>query len=772
MDSVFFLFMIALIFAIVLAKWLTASLVKRWLAHMADSKKPLVILFGVPSPFLTKFLKFRQFHSFLTSNMRWIKLAVPVIDTPGNVILKPVSSDGSILESPGEANSFETQIKTGSKSINLEPDEESHKSYAEPIKDIPFLRSGWVWKFPPRAFWLTCLEVLLIALWVLWVGRYQINLDTTQVPIGREYPLQIQSNFVWQLLPECGSCMLWNGTMNGGAPSFVEVQGAVLHPAVILTTLLFGAVNGSKILLLFALFIAGLAIWWLARILELGIVPRMWAAALAVVGGNLAGKMDNGNIIILFSIASAYLILSPLLELVLKRRRRAIIWLGITLALAWLSGQGYLQIAILIGILPPYIVIFLTSFRNSNAAYKDFLLGMGLSVLLVGIFLVPLLHFSPYMFKDTDFELKSLQTIAYAPLNLVISNVDFFRKEALGLTGQAYVFTNYIGWVPILFSLAALRFVTRDKIRILIFFLITIVWLYAISTANLVQPLLKIIPWISNIRNPPLFQGLAVPLILGLAAWGLDLIIKKTWPRIGLLLTSGKNISISIKWIVLAVPLFFGIAQVYQFSQFYLKPVQTKISTAVVQALETSSSQWVGLPYSENFWTLRIFDRDMKIACVARPWFFKDHRCPPPYIEATRIQEDINKPGFENIVDKMNIVRYPEQEYASVLTDNGAVPCKANALGGNIDVVCNSENGGILMVKENYFSGWNAWVDGVARPVFDSQQLSMKAEPGSHIYQFRYQPWDVWVGLAVTLLGVILAAWIGFFYRQPHKNNP
>jgi hypothetical protein len=46
-----------------------------------------------------------------------------------------------------------------------------------------------------------------------------------------------------------------------GVPAFVELHGAPLHPLVILTTLLWGAVNGAKLTVLACLALAGLAEW-------------------------------------------------------------------------------------------------------------------------------------------------------------------------------------------------------------------------------------------------------------------------------------------------------------------------------------------------------------------------------------------------------------------------------------------------------------------------------------------------------------------------------
>ena len=57
----------------------------------------------------------------------------------------------------------------------------------------------------------------------------------------------------------CGSCVLWNGFINGGNPAFADFYGAALHPLTIVTTLIWGAIDGGKLLVVSSLALAGLA---------------------------------------------------------------------------------------------------------------------------------------------------------------------------------------------------------------------------------------------------------------------------------------------------------------------------------------------------------------------------------------------------------------------------------------------------------------------------------------------------------------------------------
>lgn len=108
------------------------------------------------------------------------------------------------------------------------------------------------------------IEVSLILMWAMWVGQAYFNFDPHAWPFGSEFGLSVQSYFAWQNLTQCGDCAFWNGALNGGAPTLVELHGAIAHPLVVIPTVLWGAINGLKIAIVGSLAMAGVAQWWLA----------------------------------------------------------------------------------------------------------------------------------------------------------------------------------------------------------------------------------------------------------------------------------------------------------------------------------------------------------------------------------------------------------------------------------------------------------------------------------------------------------------------------
>ncbi len=624
-----------------------------------------------------------------------------------------------------------------------------------------------------QARWSTWIELALIGLWTIWVGRDLLNFDRTLLPTGREFGMSIQSHFVWQWLGRCNLCVLWDGSINGGAPAFTELHGAVLHPVVVITSVLFGAINGAKITLLITLFMAGLAQWWLARVMELGRLPRLWVAAMAVVAGNLSGRMESGLLAESLSTAACALTLAPGLKLALTGQRRATILFAITLALAATAGQGYLQVGLMIGLLPAYLVFFFDKGWQVRPVWKEFLLAGVLSLLLASVFLVPLAHFWPNFVKGSESGFSSAQALEYAPLNLVIRDFSFYMNQSLGKWDTPHMYINFIGWVPILLALITLRLVPRQQLRILIFLLVATGWVFLTSSAVTLRILEQLhFEFITSVRYASVIGGLAVPLVLALAGWGLHLLLQCAWPRFSLRWfgsnRQGTRRSFSIRYLVLALPLLWSIVAAYDFSHPWLTLEQTHPDVyKTLQLVKQPTTQWIQLIYSEQYWMPAALDADMKLAKSIRPWDWRDRDLPPPFIQATRDPQEVDTTSVNYLsqVGELLLVRHPQNEYAYIDTGQQQIPCSATARGGDIDVECSTGSTGKLIVTENSWTGWQANRDGIPVALDDNRWLSVDAPAGSHHFEFRYRPWDVWVGLLLTLTGIALCVW--WWFRSP-----
>lgn len=622
--------------------------------------------------------------------------------------------------------------------------------------------------------WLSDLvELLLIGGWALWVGRAYLDFSPALVPTGREFGMAIQPTMIWTLLPQCGLCVLWNGFVNGGYPAFAELHAAVLHPLVIGTTLLWGGINGTKVVLIACLAIGGWTQWWLAKALRLGGLPRLWSAALAVVGAHLGGRLEHGAVSVLISTAMCSLVLAPALVLVLTGRRRAAVLLGVTLALAAVSGQGYMQLGLAFSLVPALGLFLMGGYSPADAQpslaaeeltpadprtlCKGFLLAEGLALLLAGIFWVPFAHFWPNFVKDVDPTFHSVQPLGYAPLNLVIHDLGFYYGETLQRLRYPYIYVTYIGWLPVLLALLPLRFARRQELRLLAFFWLTIGLVYLAGTAWTFRALALVWPDLAaGVRYPSMITGLAVPLLLALAAWGLDWLLKQL---------SHPAWLFPLWAVVAAVPLVASVDSATRFSRTWLTTSSLPPELGqILPWLKTESAEWIGFPYGEHFWTPAIIDAGLKAAPVARPWHWKDREPPAPYLEASYDPITGTVPGLLGKVAGISLLIHPENEYAAVTAGADVVPCRATATGGLIQVTCVTTAPGTLLVRENQWTGWQALLDGRPVPLNDGTWLSVAAPAGTHRYEFRYRPWDVPLGAGLTLIGLLLAVWV---WRTP-----
>jgi hypothetical protein len=630
-----------------------------------------------------------------------------------------------------------------------------------PAKVVEAIAAVRGWHPITRLSWKPVVEIVLIFAWALWVGRVYLNPSVFYWPLGSDFSLQIMGHFTWDLLSQCGTCVFWNGMVNGGSPSFAEVQGAVLHPFVMVSTLIWGAIVGGKLTIIMGMFLAGLAQWWLARVMHLDFVPRMWAAAFAVVGGHLAGRMEIGLSTMVLSIGSASLVLAPALDLVLNRNRRAVFWLGVTLAFSLLAGQGYMQLALAVGVAPVFFLVFLLDEQmHVRPVWKQCLQGVGLAVLLAGVLLVPLLHFWPYFVKEADLNMNAAQSIQYMPLNLLIDQLDFYQTDLLGKVSAPFVYMMYIGWLPLILAAFSIRLAPREGRRLLIFFWAAILWLFLLCSREFLFFIQPLIPQVVFLRYPAMIPALAIPMLLGLAAWSMNVLFHKNWPSLELNWSGRRLLGFPLSWLIIIAPMVLSIHPVYLFSQAFYREVSWPLPGPILHHLRTPTAQWVMPPYGEFNWSPEMQRQGYKLTGLIRPWGWRERAIPGAYLEAVRMKPDDNVPDIVFNYSDIGIRQRLENEYAFVQGADNITPCSAQALGGKIDVTCDSPEDGMLIVRENAFPGWRVWIDGKIATLEPSDWLSTNSLTGKHVYSFRYQPWDVWLGLILTLFGCVYAAWI------------
>jgi hypothetical protein len=214
------------------------------------------------------------------------------------------------------------------------------------------------------------------------------------------------------------------------------------------------------------------------------------------------------------------------------------------------------------------------------------------------------------------------------------------------------------------------------------------------------------------------------------------------------------------------VPLIFSLREGYQFSKMWIyTELQDDGIFELVDNLVTPSLQWVNPPFGEHQYIEYAVRKNLKLSPGIMSWNWKEREYPIPILEANRSGPPSDDAEQITDVTGVPIYRRADQLYAVVTKGDFFEPCVANGSGGRITVVCNTTVPGRLVVKENTWTGWKSWVDGQRVPLVGKKWLEVSAQEGKHIYEFRYRPWDVPLGLSLTLVAIILS--IYFWYYKP-----
>ncbi len=636
---------------------------------------------------------------------------------------------------------------------------------------------------------LTMLELVAIVMWSGVITRPYLELDPTLVPIGNEYPSIIHTHHLWTRLLTCGLCAMWNGSTQGGWPAFADPYSSTLHPLVMVATVGWGVSNGAKLALAGAFLMAGLAQWWLGRVLGLGRVACVWSACMAVAGGHLAGRMEGGAFVGVVSTAACALLIPPLISLMRTGRRRSAVQLGVVSAFAAVAGQGYYQ-AGFVFTLPAAVLLLGTDRQRWVLILRRFILAGGIAVLLAAPFLIPLAHFAPAWAKQVDPGFNAVQPFAYVPLNLVIDDIQFHGTELLGKRPHPALNVIFIGWLPLLLAFWGLHKAWRGRDRSVALYLLGLALLsFWFASGVPLRWLATAIPigavaeQITGLRFGSVLAGLAIAPILGLAAMGLDKLLQNSWPTLSVQMapSTGRPIGVPLTFdsrLLLLIPLAVALMDAKAAGQYWIGTQRIGPEVPLVLgALKTPDLQWVEGPWWQHYWVEPAVTMGLKLgahvdAGRVERFRWRDHPVPDAVLWAGGQGPPPGMhPTPKEIVNGMPIYAAPPgREYAAVTHPSGGrTVCTARGVGGDVDVACATTEPGTLTVFENNWSGWQAYVDWQGASLRPGTWLSVEVPAGRHEIQLRYRPWDVPVGLALGLAGMALAVWA---WRRGEDREP
>jgi hypothetical protein len=599
------------------------------------------------------------------------------------------------------------------------------------------------------------LELLVIGLWALWVGRNLLNFDPTIWPVGREFGIEVYAFHFWDLVRDCGLCGLWNGMLNGGSPFLADPFTGYLHPLPALATLLAGVVNGAKLTIVASFFLAGVGQWWIARLMGVSRWSRLWTALVATSAAHLAGRVELGSVSDPLSASAATLALAGSLDLAMNRSRKAALRFAVLLALALLAGRGYYQIALL-SWSPWILLLVLTPQNRPHRVWREFVLAGVIALLLASVFLVPFAHFWPQAAKSTDLTFEGSQPLEYVPLNLVVHDFDFYITSVLGKTPYPYLHTLFIGWPAVVLAVVGLALGPKRRRRLVVCLALGAVSMMWLASGVPFRWAALVVPDLAAVRHVAHIAGLAIPAILALAGYGLDRLLQLPWPCISLGLSrreaSGAS-SISLAWL-LAIPLLTSLRAADRFDQNFMVMDDKRGVYQGIEALETPSLEWVSVPFGEHYWIEPALAFGLKLTDVATPWWWESAANPAPRLEASRNSREPEVAVCCSL-NEVPIYDYPANEYATLETPDGVFPCTAQGRGGDLRVSC-PRGGGRLTVRERVWTGWSAELNGTRIALGEGPWLSVDAPEGPVEARFRYLPLDAFVGALLSLSGLVI----------------
>lgn len=150
-----------------------------------------------------------------------------------------------------------------------------------------------------------------------------------------------------------------------------------------------------------------------------------------------------------------------------------------------------------------------------------------------------------------------------------------------------------------------------------------------------------------------------------------------------------------------------------------------------------------------------------------RLWRLRGHA---PYV--TFPQRVVTAPDSE--VSSLSVVPEFSRGEAAFVSAESGVPAAAGVVGfprvtqwkpGRVDIDVLTPTGGLVVLRERFFPGWSAEVDGLEVPVLRANRFFVAANvpPGKHQLRFRFRPSHLIPGLALAAAGVLVlvgAVWM------------
>ena len=324
---------------------------------------------------------------------------------------------------------------------------------------------NWLLQKPLRAFGLGLLILLILFMWpVLWppAGQALGGLDMR----GLFYPWLSQAKAALQ----SGHLPLWDAQQFAGYPFLSNPQVALFYPPTWLIMVL-PLEAGISLFILLHLWLAGVGMFQFIRAMQGTLLAAALAGIAFAFSGFLSVRVWAGHIGLVATDAWLPWLLLAYWWSVQRRSAWASVIAGVPFALAILAGHttSLLYVGLIWAAFAFYVGVTTRAWR---LVIKQFLLAVGVGLLLSAVQLLPLLQFTTVSSRAADATLEFSTAFSFPPAHLVTLLVPEFFGEPLR-AGYWSVpnfeeLTYYMGILPWLGLILALRKPNRAVIFYLI----------------------------------------------------------------------------------------------------------------------------------------------------------------------------------------------------------------------------------------------------------------------------------------------------------------
>ncbi|MBI5072699.1 hypothetical protein HZA99_02685 [Candidatus Woesearchaeota archaeon] len=541
---------------------------------------------------------------------------------------------------------------------------------------------------------------------------------------------------------------LWNPWECGGDVLLANPQSSFLSLHFPLT-LLFGEVIGTKLAIFLYLFLGMLGMWFVCRKLGMGDISSYFPPVLLMLSGVYAIRMTVGHTN-WFHLAWIPWIFFFFLQA--KENKWFIIPASCFLAVIYLGG----------GIHPFLIAVVLLGTFALFDTIKNWKLLHGKMLLLFLLLLVSWIPFAAIKLfpmlavsgetlplEQTDVESNGLLILLEA---LTDRSTDFGSKTYDTLdpsTGETvhwywHEYFAYIGVIPLLLFVAAF------------FILFTQIWEYILAALFVVFLIL------SQSLFPSLwkmFQQLPLASIFHGPSRFLFAFIFFAALSLGFLLTKWEQKeSVSWKYVVLAILVFVLIDLTLVNSGLFASGLYV-VPDENIQSDSFSSVYGDISGYQEKQYPLFLANHGL-LNCYER--FLAAPAAFPRSSLSGLLYADYSGEAFLNS-SKMS-------ENISFWSPNKVVIVVSGVVSNSSDSISASD---ILVLNQNYISGWHAIVDGSRREVVDVNGLVGAAVTSAdREVVFFYSPKWFWIGMVVSVVSIVsLVVLFVFLMKRKDKNK-